>query len=96
MSAEVSGQISPDRISDLENVVLDQSRKLARARDEIVNLEGVVRDLGNAFLQMVQVHQDTVIQMGRLMDHATNHRDKSSIFCPICTTIETPGGHDEH
>lgn len=96
MSAEVSGQVTPDRVADLENIVQAQAVRLAEQRDKTLNLENVVRDLGNAFLQMVEVHQDTVIQMGRLLDHATNHRDKPSIFCQICTTIETPGGPDEH
>lgn len=96
MSAEVSGQVTPDRVADLEAVVLDLSGKLATARNELLNVEGVVRDLGRAFLQMVEVHQSTVIELGRLMDHVTNHRDKPSIFCPICTNMETLGGQDEH
>lgn len=87
---EVSAQISPDRLSTLEAQVAQLRADLDAERYTNITVEGVVRDLGRKMIELVEIHQATVIELGRLTEHVVRHdetyrlSDAGAIFCRYC------------
>lgn len=97
---QVTGQVSPDRVSTLEAEVAQLKATLSETRRDVVNLEGLVRDLGLIAIQAQENHMSAVLELGRLTDHVVRHTEEfrsgpAAFFCAFCTPIhETHGGPD--
>lgn len=89
----ISGQVSPDRVSALEAEVAQLKVTLTETRGEVINLEGVVRDLGQLMVQLTEAQRDTVVGLSTLTAHATHGKayreTPSALFCPYCTPATT-------
>lgn len=90
-STEITGQVTdPDRLSVLEAQVAQLRADLDAERYTNITVEGVVRDLGRKMIEMVEIHQATVIELGRLTDHVVRHDETyrlsnaGAIFCRYC------------
>jgi hypothetical protein len=84
---QVSGQVSPDRLSTLEAETAQLKVTLAEARGDVLHLEGTVRELGRSLTQGLHTYRELTVVVGRMADHIARH-DNDSPLCSFCVPKE--------
>jgi hypothetical protein len=88
----LSGPVQRDRIGNLEVELAQTKATLLETRGDVLNLEGVVRDMGQLMIQALEVNKSLAVEVAKLTAHATHDEAFREFFqavlCPYCTPLE--------